>query len=57
MNKEALDKLELKRELMIQSGIENGLQNPKTIRLSRELDQMMNQFEDEENMNNKESLS
>ncbi|WP_268870968.1 aspartyl-phosphate phosphatase Spo0E family protein [Ureibacillus manganicus] len=57
MNKEALDKLEIKRELMIQSGIENGLQNPKTIRLSRELDQMMNQFEDEENMNNKESLS
>ncbi len=41
----ALKKMELKRNLMIKSGIENGLQNPKTIRLSRELDRLMNQYE------------
>ncbi|HWL25522.1 MAG TPA: aspartyl-phosphate phosphatase Spo0E family protein [Ureibacillus sp.] len=51
MRKETLNKLEWKRRLMIQSGIENGLQNPKTIRLSRELDRIMNQYELEQNLN------
>jgi len=46
---ELLRKLESKRKLMIQSGMENGLQNNKTIRLSRELDRIMNQYELEVN--------
>ncbi|RQW75479.1 aspartyl-phosphate phosphatase Spo0E family protein [Lysinibacillus composti] len=32
---------------MIQSGMKNGLQNPKTIRLSRQLDELMNRYEKE----------
>lgn len=47
MEKSLLKKLEQTRQLMIESGIENGLQNPKTIRLSKRLDQLMNQYEDE----------
>ena len=47
--KETLNKLEMIRKLMIQSGIENGLQNPKTIRLSRQLDRIMNEYELEGN--------
>lgn len=42
-----LRKLEHTRELMIQSGIKNGLQNPKTIRLSQQLDRLMNRYEKE----------
>ncbi|CAM5189934.1 Spo0E like sporulation regulatory protein OS=Ureibacillus acetophenoni OX=614649 GN=SAMN05877842_101287 PE=4 SV=1 [Ureibacillus acetophenoni] len=49
MKSELLRKLESKRKLMIQSGMENGLQNNKTIRLSRELDRIMNQYELEVN--------
>lgn len=37
-------KLEQVRQRMIRSGIENGLQSPKTIRLSKELDHILNQY-------------
>lgn len=36
--------MEQTRELMIRSGVENGLQNAKTIQLSRRLDQLMNTY-------------
>ncbi|MFJ8234549.1 Spo0E family sporulation regulatory protein-aspartic acid phosphatase [Ureibacillus sp. NPDC094379] len=42
-----LKELEDTRELMIRSGMKNGLQNPKTIRLSRQLDELMNRYEKE----------
>ncbi|MDI7742824.1 aspartyl-phosphate phosphatase Spo0E family protein [Lysinibacillus fusiformis] len=45
MGKDLLKELEKKRQLMIQSGIEYGLQNPKTIRISKELDLLMNEFD------------
>lgn len=45
MGKDLLKELEKKRQLMIQTGIEHGLQNPKTIRISKELDELMNEFE------------
>ena len=45
MDKNLLKKLEQKRQMMIESGIVNGLQNPKTIRLSKQLDRLMNQYE------------
>ncbi|MCP1143854.1 aspartyl-phosphate phosphatase Spo0E family protein [Lysinibacillus endophyticus] len=49
MDKNLLKKLEQKRQMMIESGMVNGLQNPKTIRLSKQLDQLMNQFEGQTN--------
>lgn len=42
-----LKRLEQTREMMIQSGMKNGLQNPKTIRLSKRLDELMNQYDEE----------
>lgn len=42
MEEGILKQLELTRELMIRSGIENGLQNAKTIRLSQQLDKLLN---------------
>ncbi|MFJ7699269.1 aspartyl-phosphate phosphatase Spo0E family protein [Lysinibacillus fusiformis] len=39
-----LKQMEQTRELMIRSGVENGLQNAKTIQLSRRLDQLMNTY-------------
>ncbi|RKJ35333.1 aspartyl-phosphate phosphatase Spo0E family protein [Butyricicoccus sp. 1XD8-22] len=53
MEKDTLNKLEQKRKMMIQSGIENGLQNPKTLRLSRQLDKLMNQYDQNENIDEK----
>ena len=53
-----LKQMEQTREMMIRSGVENGLQNAKTIQLSRRLDQLMNTyyrqttFEDEEDQEN-----
>ncbi|WP_096550541.1 aspartyl-phosphate phosphatase Spo0E family protein [Ureibacillus thermosphaericus] len=40
--------LEYVREKMIRSGLENGLQSPKTIRLSKQLDQILNQYQKHE---------
>ncbi|SOB91882.1 stage 0 sporulation regulatory protein [Ureibacillus xyleni] len=48
MDKNLLKKLEQTRQLMIESGMENGLQNPKTIRLSKQLDRIMNQYDDDD---------
>ncbi len=45
VDKVTLNLLEKKRELMIQSGLKNGLLNFKTIRLSKELDQLMNKYD------------
>ncbi|QCR31623.1 aspartyl-phosphate phosphatase Spo0E family protein [Lysinibacillus sp. SGAir0095] len=45
MGKDLLKELEKKRQLMIQTGIEHGLQNPKTIRISKELDRLMNEID------------
>ena len=39
-----LETMEQTREMMIRSGVENGLQNAKTIQLSRRLDQLMNTY-------------
>ena len=41
-----LIELELKRQLMIKSGIENGLQSYKTLQLSKQVDRLMNAFEE-----------
>lgn len=40
-----LDKVEEVREKMIQSGIENGLQNITTIKLSHKLDALLNLYD------------
>ncbi|PYF06488.1 aspartyl-phosphate phosphatase Spo0E family protein [Ureibacillus chungkukjangi] len=45
MGKDLLKELESKRQLMIQTGIEYGLQNPRTIRISKELDRLMNEYD------------
>lgn len=39
-----LQQIESTRELMIQSGIENGLHSRKTLRLSKQVDYLMNKF-------------
>lgn len=43
-----LKQMEQTREMMIRSGVENGLQNADTIRLSRQLDQLMNTYYEEQ---------
>ncbi|MER2169660.1 MAG: aspartyl-phosphate phosphatase Spo0E family protein [Psychrobacillus psychrodurans] len=44
MMESILKKLEYTREKMIQSAIENGVTNRETIRLSEELDHLLNEF-------------
>ena len=39
-----LQQIESTRKLMIQSGIENGLHSRKTLRLSKQVDYLMNKF-------------
>ena len=39
-----LVEIELKRQQMIQSGLENGLQSDKTLELSKQVDHLMNAF-------------
>lgn len=39
-----LHQIEIKRQLMIQSGIENGLQSNQTLCLSEQVDHLMNKF-------------
>ena len=43
-----LKQMEQTREMMIRSGVENGLRNANTIRLSRQLDQLMNTYYEEQ---------
>lgn len=45
MEKDILRQLELTRQLMIASGLENGLLNKKTIQLSEKVDQLINEFD------------
>lgn len=45
MDQNLLVQLEFIREKMIRSGMENGLQAPKTIRLSKKLDEMLNLYD------------
>lgn len=44
MDNSIFKKIEQTRELMIKSGIENGLLDVKTIRLSKKLDQLLNLY-------------
>ncbi|AWE06500.1 aspartyl-phosphate phosphatase Spo0E family protein [Lysinibacillus sp. 2017] len=46
MDNVLLNELELKRQLMIKSGIENGLQSHETLQLSEQVDRLMNAFEE-----------
>ena len=39
-----LHQIELKRQLMIQSGIEHGLHSKQTLYLSKQVDYLMNKF-------------
>lgn len=48
-----LAEIELKRQQMIQSGLENGLQSVKTLELSKQVDHLMNVFEHSQNINSK----
>ncbi|KOS69669.1 hypothetical protein AEA09_14520 [Lysinibacillus contaminans] len=43
-----LKQMEQAREMMIRSGVEKGLQNANTIRLSRQLDQLINTYYEEQ---------
>ncbi|WP_332649600.1 aspartyl-phosphate phosphatase Spo0E family protein [Lysinibacillus sp. 54212] len=44
MDKCILKQLEQTRELMIQAGMKYGLQNIRTIKLSRQLDELLNEY-------------
>lgn len=48
MDNPLLDVLESKRQLMIKSGIENGLQSCKTIQLSEQVDHLINAYEEQQ---------
>ena len=43
-----LQQMEQTREMMIRSGVENGFQNVNTLRLSRQLDQLINIYYEEQ---------
>lgn len=49
MSESILKKLEKTREKMIRSGIENGFSNVETIRLSKKLDQLLNDYQMQNN--------
>lgn len=51
-----LIQMEQTREMMIRSGVENGLCNANTIRLSRQLDQLMNTYYEEQFLTESVSL-
>ncbi|MEG0260987.1 MAG: aspartyl-phosphate phosphatase Spo0E family protein [Lysinibacillus sp.] len=50
-----LIQMEQTREMMIRSGVENGLQNDETIKLSRKLDKLMNLYYEKKLFENKNS--
>ncbi|WP_074432918.1 aspartyl-phosphate phosphatase Spo0E family protein [Bacillus ndiopicus] len=56
MEEGILKQLERTRELMIRSGIENGLRNAKTIRLSKQLDRLMNKYAKQKEQNQSDQL-
>ena len=43
-----LQQMEQTREMMIRSGVEKGFQNANTLRLSRQLDQLINIYYEEQ---------
>ena len=45
MSETRLNKLEVTREKMIKSALEKGVLNNETIKLSKELDQLLNDFQ------------
>lgn len=45
MDKDILKKLEITRQLMIDSGIKHGFLNQKTIQLSKQVDHLINVFD------------
>ncbi len=45
MTESLLKQVEITREAMIQSAIENGFSNSKTIQLSKKLDQLLNIYQ------------
>ena len=47
MDDALLDELELKRQLMIKTGIEKGLQSHETLYLSEQVDRLINAIEEE----------
>ena len=49
MSESILKKLEKPSEKMIRSGIENGFSNVETIRLSKKLDQLLNDYQMQNN--------
>ena len=40
-----LEQLEVLREKMIKTGLEQGLQNTETIKISKQLDDLLNEYE------------
>ena len=48
MGKAILQQLELRRQMMIDCGLQYGFQNEKTIRLSRQLDRLINLYEQQQ---------
>ena len=45
MSEKRLNNLEVTREKMIKSALEKGLSNSETIKLSKELDHLLNEFQ------------
>jgi len=45
MAEKRLNNLEVTREKMIKSALEKGISNSETIKLSKELDQLLNDFQ------------
>lgn len=44
MGRRCLEQVELLREKMIKTGMEFGLQDAKTIKISRQLDELLNEY-------------
>ena len=45
MSEKRLNNLEVTREKMIKSALEKGISNSETIKLSKELDHLLNEFQ------------
>ena len=52
MDDALLDELELKRQLMIKTGIEKGLQSHETLYLSEQVDRLINAIEERQHLFN-----
>ena len=56
MDDTLLNELELKRQLMIKSGLEKGLQSHETLHLSEQVDRLINAFEEKQHLFNLNSF-